>query len=149
MTEGRSRLRHLELRMLVAGSRTQLITSFASVAINSIILANSAAAGALLAFIASLPKAERTGPLLELSVYCLKVFTLGSFLGILCAVTAYAAQSCYAVSELAGDATQKQARFARAAMTLHAIALLLGFLGAAFFPLGAFHGLNALSHWAR
>lgn len=118
----------------------QVIVEFASQAIKSIILANSAGAGAVLAFLATMwqsPGVEQVaGPALR----CVTIFAAGVFAAIVCATVSYLAQYCY---------SQSESREGRSAwwywgIGFHLVALAAGIIGALSFAFGALEGIDAL-----
>jgi len=143
-----------ELRLWEARSakRTELFTAhigaiagFAGVTINSIILANGAAAGAVLAFVAPLwgkPEAKLVaGP----ALHSVGAFVIGVTAAMLCGVASYLAQYCYGRQDLAPDNSRRKRNYNRVGMGFHVVALAAGLAGVAAFAVGAIDGLEALA----
>jgi hypothetical protein len=131
-------------RLQVFGIHTSAIIGFATLTINSIILANSAAAGAVLAFFATMWGDPGAADVLASVVKCIKIFAVGVFAAMTCGGFSYIAQYCYASAEdtLNNGIPKKLAKVV--AVTTHLLALVAAIAGIVSFAVGAYYGIDAL-----
>lgn len=131
-------------RLQVFGIHTGAVIGFATLTINSIILANSAAAGAVLAFFATMwgePEAAKT---FGSVVRCITIFATGVFSAMLCGGFSYIAQYCYAITEDAYETVIPKRLSSCVAIITHVAAVIAAFAGILSFAVGAYYGIDAL-----
>jgi hypothetical protein len=140
------KMRLYELRLANFNVHAQAVFGFANVTINSLILANSAAAGALLAFLATLwgsPVLKAVAPDASVSLW---TFAIGVTASMLCGAASYFAQLGYGQVSVEGEWDPGDRWWIRFGLFFHGIAIATGLVGLVSFPVGAWTGLSALSH---
>jgi hypothetical protein len=120
------------------------VCDFASLAIKSIILANSASAGAVLALLGTMwgdPGAELVA---RPAIQSVAVFAAGVLSAMICAALSYCAQYSYAAADWYASESAWRPWLNGLGIALHAMALIAAIVGIASFGVGAVEGLNAL-----
>lgn len=140
-------MRVWEANRALLAAHIQAISSFATLAINSVILANSAAVGAVLAFIAA--KSDGLPDhVLAPAVVSAKIFTVGIVAGMMSAAGSYFAQSFYSDGDGSKPNSKGETKAYRRGFVLKVIAVILAFIGIGAFGVGAMYGLEALGDLA-
>jgi hypothetical protein len=123
-----------------------MVANFASLAINSIILANGAAAGGILAMLGAMWGDEAITKVLPPALRSLEIFAYGAFGAIVAASFSYCAQYFYAHANF-NSINEKYDRhnlLNRIAIVFHVVALLAAVAGVASFIVGSLWGIEAL-----
>lgn len=152
MTEDQGNYEHemrvWEAKLAWAAQISNILTSalidFASLAIKSIILANSASAGAVLALLAAVWNSPTAAAVVGPAVESVTIFAAGTFAAMVCAALSYLAQYCYATGDEHADETRWKKPMGAIAPYLHFLAVVVAVAGIASFALGAYEGISAL-----
>lgn len=140
-------LRKTELRVSLFNAQSEAVIGFASLAIKSMILAHTAAAGAVLTFVAAMWSDPARLTILESVGTLLFLFAIGATAGILCACFSYLAQYCYSVISIdEREGSPQQHRWYRIGTTFHLIALMSAAGSVFLFPYAAWNGLSLLQN---
>lgn len=121
------------------------VAQFTVLAINSIILANTAAAGAVLVFVGSLWGKKEAAAIFAPATWSASAFAIGVGASIGSAVLTYATQFFYAMADLRGTQWSGQMRAYRIGWVLHVLACLAAIVGVGGFGAGSWYGLRALA----
>lgn len=120
------------------------VIDFSSTVIKSVILANSAAAGASLAFIGTAWEKLSTTEITANALMSTSIFAIGAFLGIIGAMFAYLCQYTYMLADM-HITKQKRKKIAHIfAIILHIISATASLAGCLAFAFGAYKGISAL-----
>jgi hypothetical protein len=141
-------MRTFEFRLATFNTHMQAVLGLASTAINSIILANSAAAGALLTFLAVMWGKPEFLAVASGSIATLQIFAVGITGGMLAAGVGYVAQYLYMELDMTDEDRMLKSRrqcLRKTAIGLHVLSFVCAIVGAACFPYGAWGGLSLLS----
>lgn len=133
-----------DLRLTNFNIHTQAVVGFANVAINSLIVANTAAAGAVLAFLAVLWGNPAFAQVAVIAIGSLKAFAIGTTCAMSCSALSYFAQYCYSRVDITGDDQQSNLRYHRVGRGFHVVAIVFGLIALGSFPYGAWQGLSSL-----
>lgn len=120
------------------------VSEFSSLTLKSIILANGAAAGGILAFLGTMWGNSKIAPILQPALDSIEVFALGTFAALLSAGFSYLSQFCYASTDLHQHGPRRRKVVMGAAITLHVLAILAAAYGVFAFAWGAWEGIQAL-----
>lgn len=134
----------MERQAHLFGIHLAAVCDFASLAIKSIILANSAAAGAVLAFLATMWGDPDVGAVATPALKSVTVFAVGVFAAMVCGALSYLAQYSYAMCDWSADDWTWRVTAYRLGFALHILAVLAAAAGIATFAVGASEGLEAL-----
>lgn len=121
------------------------VCGFANLAINSIILANSTAAGAVLVFIASLWAKPEAAAVFSPASWCVRVFAIGAGAGILAAGFSYFTQYLYQVLDTPNPSSTVRKAALWGAIICHVVAVAAALSGIAAFVVGAWFGTVELA----
>lgn len=132
-------------RVSIFAAHLAVIGAFSKSALNSIILANSASAGAVLALIGSMWGDGALGVIFPYCIKALSIFAAGVGLAIFTSGLAYVAQLFYAYGDLREFDEKNNFRLLqRTGMVFHAIAITFGLGAILSFCAGAWFALEAL-----
>jgi hypothetical protein len=137
-------MRVLTVKAQVFGAHLQAVVNFASLALKSAILGNSASAGAVLVFLAPVWGKAGADKVAMPALFSVRVFATGIFAGIVAAMLSYLAQFCYSRMDVAKDGSDRQRAWERAAIPFHSLALVISIVSVACFGIGAWFGVDAL-----
>ncbi|QEX18925.1 hypothetical protein FRZ44_42360 [Hypericibacter terrae] len=140
-TEHDWRLYEAKIAMYVAHNTA--IIDFAGMAIKGIILANSAAAGAVLIFVGPFWGKPGYEKLTEGALAGVSTFAQGILAAIICAMLSYITQQFYSGADMRDGDTLKK-RFRWVGGFFHVLALIAAVAGVLSFAVGACDGLRAL-----
>jgi len=131
-------MREREAKIQLYATHTQAIVGFATLAINSIILTNSAAAGTVLAFLGTIWGKPALKEAIAPASHSLIIFAVGA--------TAAIASACFSyVAQLSYSRFQFRNKGEIVARCFHILAMVAAALGVAAFIYGVMEGLVALN----
>ena len=136
--------RRSDKQMTIGAAHLPVVVSFANLAINSVIICNSAAAAAALGFIAAVWGKDEFQPAVETAAEAVLIFTAGATFGMASACTAYIAQVLFQRSDQAKTGSKEETRSYSRGECWERTSMVLVVLGILAFPGGAWHGLSAL-----
>lgn len=137
--------RQWEVRQTQFAAHTAAVSSYVGIAINSIILTNSAAAGTVLAFLGSIWGTAIKARILADALTTLTIFALGAAAGMSISLAAYASQSLALRSDLHLTPEQERTECLRWAGVWRKTGFGLAVVGIVLFAVGVIYGLWSLA----
>lgn len=128
-------------RSAMISLRTASATSMASVCVNTMILANSASAAALLAYLAT---TRASATVLQPATFAVALFGFGVFCGMLTAGFGYFSLHCALERDHLPEEDAQHAKHERRCKAYGNVAVAFGILGIASFPCASWLALTAL-----
>lgn len=142
-----NRMRHYEQHVARESTTLQAMTAYTNTAINSIILCNSAAAGAVLALIGTIWGQAGAKEIVPTATFAVGLYAAGAACGMFAAAGGYLCQSFVQGADIARYHRRSLAEKrwdSRAAVT-EGISVFIALLGAGLFLFGTWYGLDALN----
>jgi len=128
----------------VFSAHVAAVGEFSSLLLKSIILANGAVAGGILAFLGTMWGNEKITPVLQPALDSIEVFALGTFAALLSASFRYLCQLSYVITDLHELGPRSGKVVKGAGMILQVLAILAAAAGLFTFAYGTLEGVQAL-----